>query len=136
MKGLTPICPYCKKFSKAVGGNIIYPHRDDLAHLNFFKCDPCDAYVGTHRNTGKPLGTLANATLRKLRNATHAVFDPLWFNAGKGIDQAKGQREKRTEMYAWLCQSMGLRPDECHIAMFNEERCLLAIKLCREKPKE
>lgn len=125
MKGiaLTPICPYCQQHSVEVDGMAIYKHRPDLAHLRFYLCSPCDAYVGTHRGTRKPLGTLANANLRRLRNMAHAAFDPLW--------NAEGMPRKSA--YAWLAQSMGLRDDECHIAMFNEERCKMTVKLCGER---
>ena len=138
MKGkpLTPICPHCNGYSKAVKGDVIYPHRPDLAHLNFFRCEPCDAYVGTHRGSGAPLGTLANSAVRKARNGVHAVFDPIWYDSPSSPDQYKEQRKKRTGLYAWLAQSMGLHVDECHIAMFNEDQCKLAIKLCRERASQ
>lgn len=129
MKGseLTPICLYCQQPSKEVDGTAIYKHRPDLAHLHFYMCEPCDAYVGTHRGTRKPLGTLANANLRRLRNQAHTAFDPLWSNEG-GMP--------RKAAYAWLAQSMGLRDDECHIAMFNEDQCRMTIKLCGERDSQ
>jgi len=37
-------------------------------------CKPCDAYVGCHNNTERPLGTLANKELRTARKETKAKF--------------------------------------------------------------
>lgn len=75
-------CPYCGKDVHLVTGEEIYPHRNDLHMKNFWLCKPCNAYTGTHDKNPKrgfngtePLGTLANAKLRKLRKDTHAVFD-------------------------------------------------------------
>lgn len=131
MKIIPPDCPYCQRPSVPATGADIYKHRPDLAHLKFFWCEPCLAYVGTHRHDGKPLGTLANAELRKLRNEAHAVFDPIWLEPE--WETLKERSRIRRKAYAWLAQSMGLTVDECHIAMFNEDQCKLVIKLCRER---
>lgn len=72
-----PACPYCREPSKAVTGARIYPHRPDLHRKKFFECEPCGAWVGCH-DTGAPFGRLANAALRKAKQAAHAAFDPFW----------------------------------------------------------
>lgn len=59
------ICSYCNNEAKLVSGNVIYPHRPDLAYLRFWQCAPCAAYVGCHKGTTKPLGRIANAELRQ-----------------------------------------------------------------------
>jgi hypothetical protein len=123
MEGLTPICPYCGQFSQKVSGQAIYPHRKDLFSKGFFQCAPCDAYVGTHNRTGQPLGTLANAYLRRLRNLAHAAFDPVW----------KEGKVDRTVAYAMLAKGTGIPFDACHIAMFNPAQCRQVIDLCNSK---
>jgi len=124
MDGLAPICPYCQQFSKLVFGSTLYPHRPDLAHRKFFLCEPCDAYVGTHAKSGKPLGSLANAKLRRARNRAHVAFDPVW----KG-----GDPQQRTSAYSTLAAKMGIPPAECHIALFNEAQCQLVVDLCNSR---
>jgi len=75
--------PYCRAAALLVSGAVLYPHREDLAELKFWQCEPCKAYVGCHRagvghgDGSKPLGTLANEELRRARNRAHAAFDPL-----------------------------------------------------------
>jgi len=57
-------CDYCQQQAKLVTGDIIYPHRPDLYSKKIWHCEPCRAWVGTHKGTVKPLGRLANAELR------------------------------------------------------------------------
>lgn len=120
-----PLCPYCGQFSIQVGGLAIYPHRPDLADKKFYQCQLCDAYVGTHKATGEALGTLANATLRRMRNAAHIAFDGFW----------ETSRERKEE-YTWLAEKMGIPVNLCHIAMFDVEQCQQAIQICRERSSQ
>ena len=43
--------------------------------------------MGTHNNTTKPLGTMANKELREYRMKVHAKIDPLWKNGEIGRGQ-------------------------------------------------
>lgn len=108
------ICPYCLNEAKLVTGAVIYPHRDDLAALRFWYCDPCKAYTGTHANSPRhaPKGGLANAELRAARRRAHTAFDPLWETG----------MMTRAEAYDWLAQALGQqrRP---HIGFMNVEDC-------------
>jgi hypothetical protein len=96
-------------------------------HLGWmYRCIPCDAYVGCHRGTTKPLGTPADKRTRKLRRQAHAHFDPLWREkAGRGGNTA------RADGYAWLAREMGLSLDECHIGMMGAEQCRQVVRLCK-----
>lgn len=118
-------CPYCGEEAALMSGKVIYPHRKDLAEKRFWQCEPCDAYVGCHPNTTKPMGRLANRSLRQWKMMAHAHFDPM-FKTGKMT---------RTEAYAWLAQRMGLHKGDCHIGMFNEEQCAEVVRLI-EQSKE
>lgn len=44
--------------AERVCGNVIYPHRPDLSGKEFYQCPMCKGYVGTHDNSGKPLGCI------------------------------------------------------------------------------
>jgi hypothetical protein len=119
---MTPICPYCDQPSEMVGGWEIYPHRPDLAHKRFYRCLGCDAYVGYHPGTQKPLGGLANAELRAAKSRVHAVFDPLWKNGPM----------KRGHAYQMLARLMGLKTEECHIGMFDLSQCEKALRVLKK----
>lgn len=110
---MNPICPYCNKESVKTDGNVIYPHRPDLASKIFYLCEPCDAYVGCHPKTDKPLGRLANAELRKYKSNAHRCFDPIW----------KEGKMTRGEAYEWLSLKLGIMKVDCHIGMFDVEMC-------------
>jgi len=123
MKGLTPICNYCGKFSKKVTGKVIYPHRIDLWSLTFYHCNECKDYVGCHGDTDKPLGRLANAELIKFKGMAHEVFDTLW----------REKLMKRNQAYKWLAVQLGIESRDCHIGMFDIETCKKVIELPNEK---
>lgn len=116
-------CPYCSAPARLTDGAEMYPHRPDLSDKKFYKCDPCGAYVGCHRGTVTPLGTLANAETRQARGRAHAVFDPIW----------KGGHMKRHKAYAWLSEQLGIEKDKCHIAMFDVDTCRRVVSAVKSR---
>lgn len=131
-----PECRYCGRASKLVTGEVIYPHRPDLASLKFYQCQPCEAYVGTHKGSGKPLGFPVNAELRRARNLLHKrQLDKIWLDAWKDYDLnaskeevAKFRRIARSRVYAYLAHQLGIDRKETHTAMFTLEQCREAWK--------
>lgn len=127
----TCTCHYCNSPAALVGGDVIYPHRQDLADLKFWHCDHCDAYVGCHKKgarVGKtisdgtlPLGRLANKELRFWKSKAHGEFDPMWRDTGMS----------RNTAYRWLANKMGLHHDNCHIGDFTVEQCKQVVDLCK-----
>jgi hypothetical protein len=112
-----------------VKGDWLHPHRPDLSRLNFYWCKDCDAYVGCHKGTEKPLGKLANKELRQWRMKAHNAFDPFW----------KHGNMDRSEAYLWLANELGIDVKKCHIGMFDIEQCKRTVKACKggelEHPK-
>jgi hypothetical protein len=76
-------------------------------------CHACDAYVGCHKGTTNPLGTLADFFTRQARKAAHQHFDPIWKNCTL----------KRKEAYRRLGNFMKKSKRETHIAKFTIEEC-------------
>lgn len=107
-------CRYCGSQVICITTKQFYG-RDYGAHV--YKCTGCDAYVGTHKGTKHPLGTLANKELRELRQKAHAVFDPCW----------KDKHMKRKSAYSRLQEFMGSEREVTHIAMFDEAQCRKVI---------
>jgi hypothetical protein len=116
-------CPYCNQTASLVTGETIYPHRSDLHEKRFYLCAPCDARVGCHPGTTRPLGRLANAELRAAKMQAHTYFDPLW----------KSGAMKRYDDYGWLAGQLGLQRSRCHIGMFDVETCKRVVKICRDR---
>ena len=120
---MTINCDYCKQPAKLANGAVIYPHRPDLSSKWFYQCTPCCAYVGCHPNgNGKtPLGRLANAELRRAKQAAHAAFDPIWRNGGMS----------RKGAYKWLGDALGLTTKQTHIGMFDVSQCHAVVANCK-----
>ncbi len=130
-----PICAYCGVRSKLVTGKELYPHRPDLYSLNFYQCAPCDAHVGCHKGTLKPLGRLANAELRKMKSATHAVFDPIWksrYDRKKQLNPSYKKAMARGGRYKKLAELLGIEVKDCHIGMFDVATCQRVIRICED----
>ena len=137
-----PPCLHCGDPARKVAGRVIYPNRPDLYRLIFWKCDPCQAYVGSHKRSGKPKGYPGNEEVRNARKHVHKVFDPIWQNADQDPAYAGSEKTKeakqvirfaaRSRAYAWLAHQMGISKETCHIAMLGIEECRMAWPLCRK----
>jgi hypothetical protein len=122
---VAPKCQHCERVARLTNGAEIYPHRTDLAHKRFWKCDPCAAFVGCHPPKDSErggmgdgtvaLGRPANHELRNLRKAAHAAFDPM-FRESAG-------RVSRRDAYTWLAGQLGMSYSECHIGHFTALQC-------------
>ena len=122
------VCEYC-------GGKVIFTDSAALYGKSYgmvYLCTNCNASVGVHRGTNKPLGTLANTVLKLKRKEAHRTFDAIWTEAVC----RKTKEISRTEAYAWLAGQMGLPVHRTHIAYFNVEQCDRVIRLCEERKRE
>jgi hypothetical protein len=61
----------------------------------------------------------------------HALFDVFWKAAIVHRGWKKGRA--RGAAYAWLAEQMGIPPEECHIGMFDLDRCAKAIDILEAK---
>lgn len=113
------ICPYCNKKAIWCENRAIYGRNYGRSYMCYL-CKDCDAYVGCHNNTKKPLGTLANRDLRRWRMRAHAEFDPIW---------KSGQHRKRHKAYGWLARELGV--EEIHIGESDIETCIKIIELSK-----
>ena len=110
-------CPYCQKRAKLADSACVY---NGVSYGMIWLCVPCDAYVGTHKNSKDhaPLGRLANKELREWKKKAHAAFDPLW----------KSKRMKRTDAYRLMRERLGMTPDQAHIGKFDVSECKRLIE--------
>lgn len=113
-------CPYCDGPAVLVDSAEVYGR----SYGKMWLCRPCKAYVGVHKGTDKPLGTLANAELREWRKRAHAAFDLLW----------KSRRMSRGKAYRKLMQIVGVCHENAHIGMFNIEQCKKLIEGLEDLP--
>ena len=109
-----------------VTGADIYKRSPDLEALKFWRCLPCDAYVGCHKqgigygDGTRPMGRLAKADLRIAKRKAHAAFDSVW----------KDGKMYRRDAYAWLADAIGMPVDQTHIGEFDVGLCNDVIDAC------
>lgn len=114
-------CDYCGRRAEYVDSKVIYGKSYGMVYL----CRHCDAYVGVHKGTDKPLGRLADAELRRWKRNAHDAFDPLW-KYGRF-------RGRRNAAYQWLSERLGLPVEKTHIGMFDVGLCQKTVQICREE---
>lgn len=115
-------CCGCKKYVKPrlTTGREIYPHRENLYHLNFYKCDACNNYVGTHKNSIKkiiPLGNIPTSKIRNLRIQIHNLIDSIW-QSGK---------MKRKDLYKKISLEIGWEYHTAKIRSADEAEKIIKI---------
>lgn len=96
-------------------GGEIYPHRQDLADLPFWKCDKCGNHVGCHHKTSdrtRPLGCIPTPEIRNARKHLHSLIDPVW----------KSGRMERNKIYKHLSESLGRKFHTADIRSVEEAR--------------
>lgn len=111
-------CHYCEGSVRLANNKEIYNGISYGVWPLVYLCDGCGAYVGVHRNTHIPMGSLADEPTREARILAKDAFNPLWISHGM----------LRAEAYAWLADAMQIPKEECHIGMFNVEQCLEVVK--------
>jgi hypothetical protein len=118
---LKVICPYCIKPANLVDSAVVY----GTSYGKMWLCSPCDAYVGTHKDSKQhiPLGRLANAELRRWKIRAHDAFDPLW----------KSGEMSRGKAYLLMQDLMGISAGQAHIGEFTVDDCKSLIEKLRER---
>lgn len=115
-----PVCPYCGANAVLVHSRVVYGNGRDYGNVWVCSNYPtCDAYVGVHRSTNRPLGRLANRRLRNAKMTAHDAFDPIW----------KEKILSRSAAYGWLAEQMEIPVEQCHIGMFDVGQCRKVVQV-------
>lgn len=108
--------------ARLTNGAEVYPLRDDLHHLPFWKCDKCNNFVGCHhktKNNTKPLGNIPSPQLKKARQKIHELLDPLW----------KSKKINRSKLYKRISSYCGYKYHTAEIKTIIEARKIYKIVL-------
>jgi len=113
------ICPFCDSPAEWVSHAEIYNGKvyNEKAHM-IWLCRQCDAYVGTHQNSKRPLGQMANAHMRKARKMTKELFINKCLMGNWNCNAIL-----KNAAYAMLADRMGISTDACHFGDFTVEQC-------------
>lgn len=115
----SPTCPECGNLGVLADSSVVYGESYGM----IWHCHECGTYVGCHKDTDVPLGTMAGMELRRKRREAHSALDPLW----------KSGRMERTKVYEWLASRLGMQTEDCHVAKFDESQCEMVIRLALYK---
>lgn len=122
-------CPYCGGSVNFVSAKEIYGNTAEKGSY-IYVCNnypQCDSYVNADKKTLKPLGELADGSLRRKRVLAHKSFDRIW----------KQNIMTRNDSYKWLSEKLNLSTStrlnkRCHIGMFREYMCNKTIEYSNE----
>lgn len=106
--------------ARLTDGREIYPHREDLSALPFWKCDACGNFVGCHhktKNRTRPLGCIPTPELKEARKKLHALIDPIW-QSGK---------MRRKQVYAAISAEIGREYHTAETRSLDEARAAYRI---------
>lgn len=120
-------CPEC-------GGEMVL-RKSHKYPQPFYGCTQfpyCKATHGAHPD-GAPLGIPGNKETKEWRIKAHAALDPKWGRNDSVFDKPT-QKYRRKVAYNWLAGRLGIKEvrRDCHIAMFDIEKCQKVIAFCEE----
>ena len=108
--------------ARLTDGGEIYPHREDLRSLPFWRCDTCGNFVGCHhktKNRTNPLGCIPTPELRKARTHIHKLIDPMW----------QSGNISRKDIYAKIGARVGWKYHTAKIRSVDEAREVYRVVL-------
>lgn len=118
-------CPYCQKPAKWVENKEIYGRNYGRSYMAWY-CRPCDAYVGCHNNTKKPLGRMADRELREWRKKAKNKFIEVKLNGNWK------NKKLKSKAYLWLKDRLG---KEFHFGDSTIDECKSVYELVCEESK-
>jgi len=117
-------CPQCQSKALLRPANVVYGSKVVAPDAKVYVCaryPACDSYVNAHRHTNQPMGTLADAALRRKRREAPLELDRLW----------ESGLMSRAEAYRLIQLYLGIPPEDAHIGKFSAERCEKVAAFCR-----
>ena len=124
-----PYCPYCGRRSVLRPAEYVYGANTINISDQLYVCagyPGCNAYVGVHEGTTKPMGSLANPELRNKRIRAHRAINHI-------IE--KGYMSK-DDIYALLSLRLNVPRKETHIGRFSDYLCEQTILECEKVLKD
>lgn len=115
-------CPYCGAQAALRPSTVVYGDKARPGEFLYVcpRYPACNSYVGAHKKSLLPMGTMANGDLRNKRIRAHQAFDRLW---------KYGIMEK-WQAYRWMQAKFSLSSEQAHIAKFSEYMCDQLICVC------
>lgn len=115
-------CCECQRevTARLASGWEVYPHREDLKSIPFWKCRICGNFVGCHHKTKqptRPLGCIPNQEMKNARKHIHKILDPLW----------KNEIISRKDLYLKISRRIGWSYHTAELKTIEEARRVYCI---------
>ena len=105
------LCPYCKEEAQFDKG--------------LWRCNPCNALGRADKQTGRPLGTMANNALWTARKEIHQSFGAVMqYHISNGISKTQARKKVIND----LANELNLNPKQINIDRFDETLCKLSLE--------
>ena len=118
MKKYNLKCPYCGAPAICRPASTVYG-ADTIDYGSYLyicsRWPACDAYVSAHKKNRKPMGTMANRSLRHKRILAHQALKRL----------QKERHMDKWAAYIWLQAKLGLDESQAHIGMFSDRKSVV-----------
>ena len=114
------ICPCCGQHArKTIRKEIARGPKEQYGEIAYVckNFPECDTYVGCHKGTQKPLGSLADRDLRDRRRRAHKAFDWAW----------ESGRLTRHESYELMSEILKIEFKDAHIGRLDLDQCQKVI---------
>ena len=96
----TLYCPYCKRPGVLRPAAYVYGDNNLDPEKYLYVCSgypSCDSYIGAHKKSMRPMGTMADSDLRNKRIEAHRALDAIW---KKCLDCGTEMEQGTVEGYA------------------------------------
>ena len=119
-----PTCPICGQPGEWTQNKVKYGRNYGKSYMCYW-CPDHQTFVGCHKNTRTPLGTMATQENLNWRRKAHAVFDPYW----------KSGPLDRSRAYELLTEELG-EDKQVHIGEADIDMCKRIISAMETGLKE
>ena len=117
-------CCECKKEVQArfTDWKEVYPNLRELPYHNFYICDVCKNFVGVHKGTNIPLGTIPTKEIKEYRKKIHSIIDPIFI-------KSKDKKRTRNNIYKFLSNAINKEYHTAELSTIEDcEKILFLLK--------
>lgn len=124
-KHVSVTCPYCSAAAELVDGATV-----KTKHKHVWLCWRCHAWTGVYPDSPrmKPMGRLANESLRAARSRAFVAFDAAWKSAVALNGWTKTKARKTA--IGFLAQQINVKPATFDMGQLTEGPLLKIAELC------
>lgn len=126
-------CQYCGGELHRTTGEETYPYRPDRKEVEYWICRPCKAWIENSPKRDVPIGLVADARLRALREDVRIRTRIL---IGKKMQKGVSEKDAKRACLAWLAKQIDLEEELLIIPATTFEQCRAADEILKKYVKD